>query len=113
MTKETENVEIYFICDKKTEMDLAESYYDKESNTHHWYFNAYLAYHEWKNEFKGIDGDMTKVLLTVAASKYLIYCIDNKKYETIDELKQIKKDLRKINPKLKKIVKENKVLSNL
>ena len=56
---------------------------------------------------------MTKVLLTVAASRYLIYCIDNNKYETKEEFKQIKRELRKINPKLKKIVKENKVLSNL
>lgn len=111
--KETDNVEIYFICDRKEEMDLVESHYDEESNTHHWYFNAYLAYTEWKNDFKGIDGDMTKVLLTVAASRYLIYCIDNNKYETKEEFKQIKRELRKINPKLKKVVKENKVLSNL
>ena len=52
--KETDNVEIYFICDRKEEMDLVESHYDEESNTHHWYFNAYLAYTEWKNDFKGI-----------------------------------------------------------
>ena len=111
--EETDNVEIYFICDRKEEMDLIESIYDEESNTHYWYINAYLAYEEWKNNFKGIDGDLAKVLFTVAASRYLIHCIDNKKYQTKEEFKQIKKDLRKINLKLKKIVKENKVLSNL
>lgn len=113
MKEETDNVEIYFICDRKEEMNLIESYYDSELNIHYWYFNAYLAYEVWKNNFKGIDGELAKMLLTVAASRYLIYRLDNKDYETKDELKQIKKDMKKINPKLDKIIKENKILLNL
>jgi len=73
--EETDNVEIYIICDRKEEMDLVESYYNEKSNTHYWYFNAYLAYIEWKNNFKGIEGELAIALLTVAASKYLIYKI--------------------------------------
>lgn len=113
MKKETDNVEIYFICDRKEKLSLIESYYDEDLNIHYWYFNAYLAYEAWKNDFKGIDGELAVMLLTVAASRYLIYRIDNKDYETKEELKQIKKDLKKINPKLDKIIKENKILLNL
>lgn len=111
--EETDNVEIYFICDKKEEMDLVESEYNQELNTHYWYFNAYLAYIEWKNGFKGVEGELAKTLLTVAASKYLIYKVEKKEYRTKEEFKQIKKDLRIINPKLKQILKENKILLNL
>lgn len=113
MKEETDNVEIYFICDRKEDLDLIESYYNEDSNTHYWYFNAYLAYEAWKDNFKGIDGELAQMLLTVAASRYLIYRIDNKDYETKEELKQIKREMKKINPKLDKIIKENKILLNL
>ena len=42
--EKTENVEVYFICYKKEEMELVETYYDEILNVHNWYFNAYLAY---------------------------------------------------------------------
>ena len=48
-----ENVEVYFICYKKEEMDLVESYYDEVLDIHYWYFNAYLAYKYWKNNCCG------------------------------------------------------------
>ena len=111
--EETDNVEIYFICDRKEKLDLIESYYEKKTNTHHWYFNAYFAYEKWKNNFKDIKGDLAKMLLTVAASRYLIYRIEQKDYISKEELAEIKKDLKKINPKLKKIMNENKILLNL
>ena len=110
---ETDNVEIYFICDRKEGMELIESYYDEKLNTHYWYFNAYLAYKAWKAEFKDIEGDLAKILLTVAASRYLIYRIEHEDYETEEELKQIKKEMKKINPKLERIIQENKILLNL
>jgi len=113
MKKETDNVEIYFICDRKEKMDLIESYYDEELNIHYWYFNAYLAYESWKNNFKGIEGELAKMLLTVAASRYLIYRIEEDDYETDEELKQIQADMQKINPKLEEIINENKMLLNL
>lgn len=110
---ETDNVEIYFICNRKEKMNLIESYYDEELNTHYWYFNAYLAYKAWQNNFKGIEGELAKMLLTVAASRYLIYKLEEDDYKTEAELKQIKKDMKKINPKLEKIINENKILLNL
>lgn len=113
MKEGTDNVEIYFICDRKEDLDLIESYYDKETNTHYWYFNAYLAYKEWKNNFKEIKGELAKMLLTVAVSRYLIYRLENKDYETKEELRELKKEMKKINPRLDKILKENKILLNL
>lgn len=111
--KETDNVELYFICDRKEKMDLVESYYDKRKNTHYWYFNAYLAYEAWKDNFKDIKGELAKMLLTVAASRYLIYKLEEDDYETEEELQQIKKDMKKINPKLENIINENKIFLNL
>lgn len=111
--EDADNVEIYFVCDRKEKVELIESYYDEESNTHYWYFNAYLAYEAWKNNFKGIDGELAQMLLTVAASRYLIYRIDQKDYNSKKELKQIKKEMKKINPRLDEIIKENQILLNL
>lgn len=111
--EETDNVEIYFICDRKEKLDLIESNYDEQLNIHYWYFNCYLAYEAWKNNFKDIEGDLGKMLLTVAASRYLIYRIDKKDYKTKKELKEIKREMKKINPRLDKIIKENNIFSNL
>lgn len=47
-----ENIEIYFICYKKDEMELVESYYDEILKTQYWYFNAYLAYKEWQQKIQ-------------------------------------------------------------
>ena len=42
------DMEVYFICYKKEEMELIESYYDPILNIYYWYFNCYLAYLNWK-----------------------------------------------------------------
>ena len=34
----SENVEVYFICYKKEEMELVDTYYDPVLNIHYWYF---------------------------------------------------------------------------
>lgn len=110
----TENVEVYFICYKKEEMNLIETYYDKVLDIHYWYFNGYRAYKEWKTKFQNIEaGELAKMLLTVAASRYLIYKLENAEYENQKEYKRIIKDLKKIEPQLEKIIKENEILSNL
>lgn len=111
--EETDNVEIYFICDRKKGLKLVESSYDEKTNTHYWYFNAYLAYEAWKNNFQEIEGELAKMLLTVAASRYLIYRIDNKDYQSKEELKKLKREMKMINPRLDKIIKENDIFLNL
>lgn len=104
---ETENIEIYFICDKRGDMKLVENYYDEILDVHCWYFNAYLAYKKWQENFKDLEmGDIAKMLLTVAASKYILYKLENNLYKNASEKRQLKKDLQKIEPSLKKIAKE-------
>ena len=111
--EETENIEIYFICSKK-DMDLVESYYDAELNIHSWYFNAYLAYQHWQNNFKDLKlGKMAKMLLTVATSRYIIYSLEEKNYQNPEEQTKLIHDLKKIEPKLQKIIKNNSFLANL
>ncbi len=101
----TENVEVYFICYKKEEMELVDTYYDEVLDVHYWYFNAYLAYKYWKNKFKGLElGDIAKMLLIVAASRYIIYALDEKEYKNDKEYKRLLKDLHKIEPILEKII---------
>lgn len=110
----TENVEVYFICYKKEEMELVETYYDEVLNTHYWYFNAYLAYKHWKKNFKDLKvKDATKRLLIIAASRYLLYKIENKEYKNKREHKRLIKDLKLIDPLLKEIIEENDVISDL
>jgi len=112
--EKTENVEVYFICYKKEEVDLVETYYDEVLDIHYWYFNAYLAYLAWKEKFKKLEiGELSKILLTVAASRYLIYQVENKKYESKKEYKQILREIDKIEPQIKQIMEENKILLNL
>ena len=109
-----ENVEVYFICYKKEEMDLAESYYDEILDIHYWYFNAYLAYKYWLKGFKGLKaGVLTKRLLVVAASRYLIYILENGKYKTEKEKKKILKTLEKIRKELDIIINEDNILTKL
>lgn len=109
-----ENVEVYFICYKKEEMDLVETYYDEVLDIHCWYFNAYLAYKYWKRKYKNLEiGEMSKNMLTVAASRYLIYCIENKVYKNEKEHQRILKDMKKIELSLQKIINENDCLINL
>ena len=101
----SENVEVYFICYKKEEMDLVDTYYDPVLDIHYWYFNAFLAYKYWQNNFKGLElGKIAKMLLIVAASRYIIYVLENKEYKTAKEHKRLLKDLEKIEPKLQKVV---------
>ena len=102
----SENVEVYFICYKKEEMELVDTYYDPVLNVHSWYFNAYLAYKYWKNNFKGLQlGEIAKMLLIVAASRYIIYLLEGKDYKNEKEHKRLLKELHKIEPKLQKVVK--------
>lgn len=112
--KETENIEVYFICYKKEEMDLVETYYDEILDIHYWYFNSYLAYKYWQKKFKNMEiGELSKNLLIVAASKYLIYCIENKKYQTKKEYQKLLKDMSKIKIELVKIENEGNYLINM
>lgn len=112
--EKTENVEVYFICYKKEKMNLVESYYDEILNIHCWYFNAYLAYKYWKKGFRKLEiGYLGKLLLTVAASKYLLYKIDNKDYKNEKDLNKILKELKIIEPILQEIIKENDILLKL
>lgn len=112
--EKSENIEVYFICYKKEEMNLIESYYDEVIDIHYWYFNAYLAYKHWKINFKKIKlGELGKMLLIVAASRYIIYVLENKEYKNKKEYKELIKDLQKIKPKLEKIINENKILKDL
>lgn len=112
MFKETgENIEIYFICYKKREMKLVESYYDEILDTQYWYFNAYLAYKEWQKKFKNLKLEkLTKQLLILAASRYLIYRIENQDYKNEREEKKILKDLECIQEELKIIIDEGEIL---
>lgn len=109
-----ENVEVYFICYKKEDMDLVESYYDEVLDVHSWYFNAYLAYKYWKNDFKDLEvGEIGKMLLIVAASRYLLYVLDEKEYKNEEEREEFMKDLDAIEPMIKKIIDSEKFLINL
>ncbi len=109
-----ENVEVYFICYKKEEMELVESYYDEVLDIHYWYFNAYLAYKYWLRNFKDLEaGELTKELLVVAASRYLIYKMENDEFENKKEKKAIMKDLRKIEKELAYIINKDPILTKL
>ena len=109
-----ENVEVYFICYKKEEMDLVESYYDEVLDIHYWYFNAYLAYKLWKKKFKGLEaGELSKQLLVVAASRYLIYLIENKEFKNAKEYNKIVRDLEKIQKELEIIINDDNILTKL
>ncbi len=108
-----ENVEIYFLCDRK-DMDLVDVYYDRDLNIHYWYFNAHLAYLHWKNGFKNMPlGELTKMLLTVAASRYVLYQIENELYKNKREYKVLVKDLTKLEPLIKDFIQENEILQKL
>ena len=109
-----ENVEVYFICYKKEEMELVESYYDEVLDIHYWYFNAYLAYKYWLRNFKDLEArELTKELLVVAASRYLIYKMENDEFENKKEKKAIMKDLRKIEKELAYIINKDPILTKL
>ena len=110
-----ENVEVYFICYKKEDMELVESYYDEGLDIQYWYFNAYLAYQAWKKNFKGMKniGYLSKQLLIVAASRYLLYMIENEEYKTKREKKIIEKDLEKIQKELEIIINDENILTRL
>lgn len=109
-----ENVEVYFICYKKEEMELVESYYDEVLEIHYWYFNAYLAYKLWLKKFRGFSiGKMSKQLLIVAASRYLLYKIENEEYESEKEKNKYLKDLAKVQKELDRIIASETVLKEL
>ena len=109
-----ENVEVYFICYKKEEMELVESYYDEVLDIHYWYFNAYLAYKYWLRNFKDLEaGELTKELLVVAASRYLIYKMENDEFKNNREKKKITQDLKKIQKELDYIIHDDPVLAKL
>ena len=109
-----ENIEIFFICYKKEEMGLIETYYDEVLNINCWYFNCFLAYKYWKKRFKLLNyNKIYKMLLIVAASKYILYMIENKEYKSEKEYKNYIKELNRIQPKLKLIVKKNNKKTSL
>lgn len=110
-----ENVEIYFICYKKEKMNLVESYYDEILDIHYWYFNAYLAYQLWKKKFKDLTNisELSKQLLIVAASRYLIYVIENEEFKTPREYNKIVRDLEKIQKELDIIITDDNILKKL
>ena len=109
-----ENVEVYFICYKKDEMDLVESYYDEVLDIHYWYFNAYLAYKYWKKHFRGLEaGELSKQLLVVAASRYLLYKIENEEFKTPREYNKAVRELEKIQKELNYIISEDNILTKL
>ena len=103
----TENIEVYFICQRREDMNLIETYYDEELDIHYWYFNSYLAYKSWKNKFKDLKpSKMLKNILTIAASRYLLYRIETSDYKTKKEETKLQKELEKISPDLERIIKE-------
>lgn len=111
---ENENIEIYFICYKKKEMNLVESYYDEILNIHYWYFNAYQAYKLWQKNFKGVKlGELSKQLVIVAASKYLIYLVENNKIKNSKEYEKILENLDKIQKELEIIINAENILHEL
>ncbi len=111
---ETENVEVYFICYKKEEMNLIETFYDEVLDCHYWYINSYLAYKAWQNKFKKLKfSKMTRNLLTVAASRYLLYCLENNMYKNKKEHKIIINHMNKIDNELQKIIANDKLFKDL
>ena len=110
---EFENIEIYFLCEK-TEQEIVEVYYDEQKDTHYWYFNTYPCYLKWKTKFKGLKlQKLTKNLLIIAASRYIISTIENEDYHNAQEYQALINDLNKIEPEIKKIITENEILSKL
>ncbi|MCI8670864.1 MAG: hypothetical protein HFI36_02360 [Bacilli bacterium] len=106
--EDTENVEVYFICNKKHKMELIETYYDEVLDIHSWYFNTYLAYQYWKQDFKTLElGDISRMLLTVAASRYIIYSLETKEYKNKKEHQRLLSDLSTIEPQIENIIKIN------
>ncbi len=110
----SENVEVYFICYKKEEMELVDTYYDSILDVHYWYFNAYLAYKYWRKKFRNIGmGEIAKSLLTIAASRYIMYALEIKDYKTEKEHKRLNNDLKKIEVNLEKIINKYNGMFNL
>lgn len=108
---ETENIEVYFICTKKGEEELVSTYYDPITNTHSWYFNTYLAYQYWKNNYDEKEiGELSKNLLTTAASKYIIYTIENEEYKNNEEYQELLNDLEKVNAEIENIIKAGDII---
>lgn len=111
---EYENVEIYFLCDKREDMELIETYYDPVLDVHNWYFNCYLCYIYWQDDYKDLTlGPITKYLLTTAASKYIMYILEEKKYQTKKEYRKFRKDLSSIDKELKSVIKGDNIISAL
>ncbi len=110
---EFENIEIYFICEEEGE-ELVNVEYNNKKDIHYWYFNSYLCYLKWKTNFKGLKiKELTKNLLTIGASRYLIFKIENAEYQNLTEYQILLKDLKKIQPQLKKIINDNEILLKL
>ncbi|MCM1053874.1 MAG: hypothetical protein NC483_07890 [Ruminococcus sp.] len=110
---EAENVEVYFICYKKQEMELVETYYDPILNIHNWYFNAYLAYKYWRHNFKKLKmGELARKLLIIAASKYIIYALENELYHNNKEYQRLLKDSKIIDYELQEIIHETSFLDD-
>lgn len=108
MKHKTQNIEFYFICDDTKNTELIEKKHQK--NTTKWYINAYLAYKAWQDDFKSIEGEMNKMFLTLAATKYIMYRFETYDYHTPEELEQLRNELEQINKELANIIKSNELL---
>ena len=108
----SQNKALNFICYKKEEMALIEEYYDEILNIQYIYINSYLAYKNWKTNYIKLNIPKNgKMLLTVAASKYILYNINNEKYNSEKEYKKLIKELKRVNKELKIIIEKTKFFS--
>ena len=100
MYNKKDSVEVYFICNNTEGESIIETFYDNQKNIHYWYINANLAYQMYQNNFKSLKlSKITKSLLIIAASRYLIYLLNNKKYHNRQEYNKIVDELKKVNKK--------------
>lgn len=110
MKRKSQNIEFYFNCNDTMSTNLIEKKYNQRKNTTKWYINAYLAYKAWQDNFKSIEGEMNKMFLTLAATKYIMYRFETHDYSTPEELNKLTKELEQINEELASIIKSNELL---
>ncbi len=109
------DVVIYIICYKKEEMELVEGYYDEILNEYCLYFNGYLAYVNWLNNFSNYKKlkDKVKILLTYIAFKYILYQINNNDFKSNYDYLKLKYELNIIEPNIKEILLGSKYIKNV
>ncbi len=108
--EELENIEICFLY-KKRGKELIKTKYNPKTNIHYWYFNTKLCYLSWKDDFKDLNlKPLAKNLITIAASNYILYKLENKDYKNSQEKDILYNDILKIEPEITKIMKENEII---